>query len=136
MASALLLCGLLCGAPVASGFSRAGAPVTATATREARRFAPAGPLRSAEGEHGDEGGNGETPPGAADPEPEPPSSLWDRANAFLDTPILDANNRSDQGAVAEALKEFVRDEPELAQVTFSVAVVAAMVLATRLAVSL
>ena len=30
--------------------------------------------------------------------------LFDQINAFLDTPILDANDRSDQGAVAETLK--------------------------------
>ena len=62
-------------------------------------------------------------------------SLLDKFNDFLDTPILDANNRSDQGAVAEVLKEFVRDEPEIAQVAFSVVVVALMVLATRVAMS-
>lgn len=64
------------------------------------------------------------------------SSVLDKFNDFLDTPILDANNRSNQGAVAEVLKEFVRDEPEIAQVTFSVVVVALMVLATRVATSL
>jgi len=63
-------------------------------------------------------------------------SLLDKFNNFLDTPILDANNRSDEGAVAEVLKEFVRDEPEIAQVTFSVAVVAILVLVTRLAMSM
>jgi hypothetical protein len=63
-------------------------------------------------------------------------SLLDKVNNFLDTPILDANNRSNEGAVAEVLKEFVRDEPEIAQVTFSVAVVAILVLVTRLAMSM
>ena len=63
-------------------------------------------------------------------------SLLDKVNNFLDTPILDANNRSDQGAVAETLKEFVRDEPEIAQVTFSVVVVAFLALATRAFMSL
>ncbi len=58
-------------------------------------------------------------------------SLFDKVNDFLDTPILDANNRSNQGALAETLKDFVRDEPELAQVTFSVAVVAILALVTR-----
>mmetsp|Transcript_4131 Transcript_4131/g.9829 ORF Transcript_4131/g.9829 Transcript_4131/m.9829 type:complete len:152 (+) Transcript_4131:108-563(+) len=58
-------------------------------------------------------------------------SLFDKVNEFLDTPILDANNRSNQGALAETLKDFVRDEPELAQVTFSVAVVAILALVTR-----
>mmetsp|Transcript_2141 Transcript_2141/g.4342 ORF Transcript_2141/g.4342 Transcript_2141/m.4342 type:complete len:157 (-) Transcript_2141:373-843(-) len=66
---------------------------------------------------------------------ESPLSLWDKVNKFLDTPILDANNRSDQGAIAETLKEFVRDEPELAQVTFSVVVVVVLVLGTRLVIS-
>ena len=65
-----------------------------------------------------------------------PLSLLDKVNNFLDTPILDANNRSNEGAVAEVLKEFVRDEPEIAQVTFSVAVVAILVLVTRLAMSM
>ncbi len=63
-------------------------------------------------------------------------SLFDKVNDFLDTPILDANNRSDQGALAEALKEFVRDEPEIAQVTFSVVVVAILALLTRAVMSL
>ena len=63
-------------------------------------------------------------------------SLLDKLNKFLDTPILDANNRSDQGAVSEVLKEFVRDEPEIAQVTFSVAVVAILVLVTKFVTSL
>mmetsp|Transcript_10925 Transcript_10925/g.22686 ORF Transcript_10925/g.22686 Transcript_10925/m.22686 type:complete len:148 (-) Transcript_10925:689-1132(-) len=58
-------------------------------------------------------------------------SLFDKVNDFLDTPILDANNRSDQGALAETLKDFVRDEPELAQVTFSVLVVVILALVTR-----
>ena len=62
-------------------------------------------------------------------------SLFDKVNNFLDTPILDANNRSDQGALAETLKEFVRDEPEIAQVTFSVVVVAIMVVLTRIVTS-
>eukprot|EP00534_Pseudo-nitzschia_fraudulenta_P000215 CAMPEP_0201131518 /NCGR_PEP_ID=MMETSP0850-20130426/42938_1 /ASSEMBLY_ACC=CAM_ASM_000622 /TAXON_ID=183588 /ORGANISM="Pseudo-nitzschia fraudulenta, Strain WWA7" /LENGTH=151 /DNA_ID=CAMNT_0047401569 /DNA_START=98 /DNA_END=553 /DNA_ORIENTATION=- len=62
-------------------------------------------------------------------------SPLEKLNRFLDTPILDANNRSDQGAVAETLKEFVRDEPEIAQVTFSVVVVAMMVLVTRVVLS-
>jgi hypothetical protein len=64
------------------------------------------------------------------------SSILDKINDFLDTPILDANNRSDQGAVAETLKEFVRDEPEIAQVTFSVVVVAVMVVVTKAVTSL
>eukprot|EP00535_Pseudo-nitzschia_heimii_P003857 CAMPEP_0197177096 /NCGR_PEP_ID=MMETSP1423-20130617/2824_1 /TAXON_ID=476441 /ORGANISM="Pseudo-nitzschia heimii, Strain UNC1101" /LENGTH=172 /DNA_ID=CAMNT_0042626589 /DNA_START=77 /DNA_END=595 /DNA_ORIENTATION=+ len=72
----------------------------------------------------------------ADDGDENEKSILDKINDFLDTPILDANDRSDQGPVAEALKEFVRDEPELAQVTFSVAVVAVLVAVTRLATSL
>jgi len=59
-------------------------------------------------------------------------SFLDKINDFLDTPILDANNRSNQGAIAEFLKEFVRDEPEIAQVTFSVVVVAILALLTKL----
>lgn len=66
-----------------------------------------------------------------DDEDDSEKSLFDKVNDFLDTPILDANNRSDQGALAETLKEFVRDEPELAQVTFSVVVVAILALVTR-----
>ena len=62
-------------------------------------------------------------------------SVLDKINNFLDTPILDANNRSDQGALAETLKEFVRDEPEIAQVTFSVVVVAIMVVLTKVITS-
>ena len=60
------------------------------------------------------------------------SSLFDQINDFLDTPILDANNRSDQGAVAETLKRFVRREPQLASITFSAVVVAFMFLLVRL----
>ena len=71
-----------------------------------------------------------------DDESEEEGSLFDKINNFLDTPILDANNRSDQGAVAETLKEFVRDEPEIAQVTFSVVVVAILALATKTIMSL
>ena len=63
------------------------------------------------------------------------ASLFDKVNNFLDTPILDANNRSDQGALAEALKEFVRDEPEIAQVTFSAVVVAILVIISRIVLS-
>mmetsp|Transcript_11068 Transcript_11068/g.27220 ORF Transcript_11068/g.27220 Transcript_11068/m.27220 type:complete len:152 (-) Transcript_11068:761-1216(-) len=51
------------------------------------------------------------------------SSPFAKINSFLDTPILDANNKSDQGAVAEALKDFVRDEPQVAQIAFSGAAV-------------
>lgn len=50
-------------------------------------------------------------------------NILQKINSFLDTPILDANNRSDQGLIAEALKSFVRDEPQVAQVTFSAVVV-------------
>ena len=58
-------------------------------------------------------------------------NILDKINKFLDTPILDANNRSNQGAVAETLKGFVRDEPEIAQVAFSIVVVAAMALGLK-----
>ena len=59
-------------------------------------------------------------------------SILDKINKFLDTPILDANNRSNQGQLSELLKEFVRDEPELAQVTFSAIVVALLFLIFKL----
>lgn len=58
--------------------------------------------------------------------------LFDQINAFLDTPILDANDRSDQGAVAETLKRFVRREPQIASITFSAVVVAFMFLLVRI----
>lgn len=77
----------------------------------------------------------ETTEGEASSEDSSEESLLDKLNSFLDTPILDANNRSDQGALAETLKEFVRDEPEIAQVTFSVVVVAIMVVLTRIVTS-
>eukprot|EP00560_Eucampia_antarctica_P008098 CAMPEP_0197826598 /NCGR_PEP_ID=MMETSP1437-20131217/3541_1 /TAXON_ID=49252 ORGANISM="Eucampia antarctica, Strain CCMP1452" /NCGR_SAMPLE_ID=MMETSP1437 /ASSEMBLY_ACC=CAM_ASM_001096 /LENGTH=147 /DNA_ID=CAMNT_0043427105 /DNA_START=187 /DNA_END=630 /DNA_ORIENTATION=- len=64
------------------------------------------------------------------------NSLLDQLNDFLDTPILDANNKSDQGPMAEALKNFVRDESELAQITFSVAVVSIIFLILRLYLTL
>jgi hypothetical protein len=47
----------------------------------------------------------------------------ERLNSLLDTPILDANNKQNQGPVVEALKNFVRDDAELASLTFSVVVV-------------
>ena len=71
-------------------------------------------------------------PAATENDEESLSSPLDKLNKFLDTPILDANNRQDQGFVAETLKEFVRNEPELAQVSFSIAVVAIMVLLLKL----
>ena len=82
-----------------------------------------------------EGDETETTEGEASSEDSSEASLLDKVNSFLDTPILDANNRSDQGALAETLKEFVRDEPEIAQVTFSVVVVAIMVVLTRVVTS-
>lgn len=45
--------------------------------------------------------------------------IFTRINSLLDTPILDANNKGDQGPITEALKDFVRDDPQLAQITFS-----------------
>ena len=71
--------------------------------------------------------------------PEDPSRKGGRtppATSFWDTPILDANDRSDQGPVAELLKKFVRSEPELASVTFSVVVILLLVGATRLVLTL
>mmetsp|Transcript_42206 Transcript_42206/g.62498 ORF Transcript_42206/g.62498 Transcript_42206/m.62498 type:complete len:182 (+) Transcript_42206:45-590(+) len=46
--------------------------------------------------------------------------ILDKINAFLDTPILDPNEKTDQGPIQEALKGFVRDDPETAQLAFSV----------------
>ena len=62
-------------------------------------------------------------------------SLWENVNQFLDTPIVDANNRTNQGPVQEVLKEFVREEPELAQITFSLVVVAVLFLVTKVVTS-
>ena len=70
--------------------------------------------------------------GSTNAAPKKESSLFDQINDFLDTPILDANDRSDQGAVAETLKRFVRREPQLASITFSAVVVAFMFLLVRL----
>jgi hypothetical protein len=66
-------------------------------------------------------------------DPDPPSkNLFQQINDVLNTPILDANVRSDQGPVAEALKKFVRREPQLASVTFSAVVLATIALLFRL----
>mmetsp|Transcript_26791 Transcript_26791/g.44656 ORF Transcript_26791/g.44656 Transcript_26791/m.44656 type:complete len:144 (-) Transcript_26791:113-544(-) len=62
-------------------------------------------------------------------------SILQKFNDFLDTPILDANNRSNEGPLKEALKEFARDEPELAQVSFSVVVIAILLVITKLVTS-
>mmetsp|Transcript_36175 Transcript_36175/g.84582 ORF Transcript_36175/g.84582 Transcript_36175/m.84582 type:complete len:157 (-) Transcript_36175:434-904(-) len=48
-----------------------------------------------------------------------PESVLDKINAALDAPLLDPNVYSDQGEISEALKEFVRGQPEVAQVVFS-----------------
>lgn len=58
-------------------------------------------------------------------------SILDQINAALDTPILDANERSDQGAIAEALKGFVRSEPQLASISFSAVVVVFLFILVR-----
>ena len=58
-------------------------------------------------------------------------SILDQINAVLDTPILDANERSDQGAIAEALKGFVRSEPQLASFSFSAVVVVFLFILVR-----
>lgn len=60
------------------------------------------------------------------------SSPFAKINSFLDTPILDANNKSDQGVVAEALKDFVRDEPQVAQIAFSGVVVVLFFVGVRI----
>jgi len=56
---------------------------------------------------------------SSDDENSSPDDPLARINSFLDTPILDPNNNDDQGPVLEALKGFVRDDPELAQTVFS-----------------
>lgn len=61
------------------------------------------------------------------------SNPLERLNSFLDTPILDANNRSNQGALSESLKDFVRDDPQMAQVTFSGIAVLFFLLVIRIA---
>ena len=69
----------------------------------------------------------EEPPAQAQESENPLSKL----NSFLDTPILDANNKADEGPIAEALKEFVRDDSEMASITFSVVVVVFFAVVTR-----
>lgn len=58
-------------------------------------------------------------------------SLFSKINKALDTPILDANNKDDQGALVEGLKKFVRDEPELSSISFSVIAVIFFAVLTR-----
>jgi hypothetical protein len=58
-------------------------------------------------------------------------NIWSKLNSILDTPILDANDKKNQGAIVEALKRFVRDDAELASLTFSVVVVIGMAVAAR-----
>jgi hypothetical protein len=60
------------------------------------------------------------------------TSLLDQLNAALDSPILDANNQADQGFVAETLKLFVRGQPEVASVTFSIIVIGMLIGLVRL----
>jgi hypothetical protein len=50
-------------------------------------------------------------------------TVLEKINAVLDRPILDANDWSDQGPIVEPLKKFVRSQPEVASVTFSIIVV-------------
>lgn len=57
--------------------------------------------------------------------------VLDKLNSILDTPILDANNKDDQGPIANGLKNFVRDDPDTASLTFSVVAVILMAVATR-----
>jgi hypothetical protein len=59
-------------------------------------------------------------------------NILQKFNDFLDTPILDANNRSNEGPVKEMLKNFSRDEPELAQISFSVVVILILLVVTKL----
>lgn len=65
------------------------------------------------------------------PRPVRDESPLGKLNAFLDTPLVDANNRSDEGPVAEALKAFVRNDPQVASVTFSGVVILCLVIAVR-----
>eukprot|EP00568_Trieres_chinensis_P009690 CAMPEP_0183307824 /NCGR_PEP_ID=MMETSP0160_2-20130417/19567_1 /TAXON_ID=2839 ORGANISM="Odontella Sinensis, Strain Grunow 1884" /NCGR_SAMPLE_ID=MMETSP0160_2 /ASSEMBLY_ACC=CAM_ASM_000250 /LENGTH=161 /DNA_ID=CAMNT_0025471505 /DNA_START=87 /DNA_END=572 /DNA_ORIENTATION=+ len=91
-----------------------------------RRRPPFSPLGASDGE------------GGADPDADSPASDGDdgnvlsRINSFLDTPILDANDRTDQGALAEALKRFVRKDPQVASVTFSAVVLLSLTGLVRL----
>uniref|UniRef100_A0A7S4NAC2 Uncharacterized protein n=1 Tax=Odontella aurita TaxID=265563 RepID=A0A7S4NAC2_9STRA len=57
--------------------------------------------------------------------------ILDRINSFLDTPILDANDRSEQGPVVDNLKAFVRRDPQVASVTFSIVALLAFVAIAR-----
>lgn len=57
--------------------------------------------------------------------------VLDKLNSVLDTPILDANNKEDQGPIVNGLKNFVRDDPDAASLTFSVVAVILMAVATR-----
>jgi hypothetical protein len=50
-------------------------------------------------------------------------TVLEKINAVLDRPILDANDWSDQGPIVEPLKKFVRSQPEVSSVTFSIIVV-------------
>lgn len=63
-------------------------------------------------------------------------SLLSKMNELLDQPLLDANFRSDEGPVKEALKSFVRNDPTIASVAFSVAATSFFVLLIRLVNSL
>eukprot|EP00747_Dinoflagellata_sp_TGD_P042333 gnl/TRDRNA2_/TRDRNA2_142022_c0_seq1.p1 gnl/TRDRNA2_/TRDRNA2_142022_c0~~gnl/TRDRNA2_/TRDRNA2_142022_c0_seq1.p1 ORF type:complete len:202 (-),score=26.18 gnl/TRDRNA2_/TRDRNA2_142022_c0_seq1:198-803(-) len=60
--------------------------------------------------------------------PAQPANFLERIKGALDQPILDANNREDQGPVAEALKKFVRDDPELASIVFSLSLITSLAL--------
>mmetsp|Transcript_43300 Transcript_43300/g.85098 ORF Transcript_43300/g.85098 Transcript_43300/m.85098 type:complete len:143 (-) Transcript_43300:133-561(-) len=88
---------------------------TGTVARR-RTTNPRRPLAASDGgapDDGDDGGGDGEPPRA-------PPSLLEKIEAALDAPLLDPNDYSDQGWAAEALKEFVRGQPEVAQVAFSV----------------
>lgn len=75
--------------------------------------------------------NEEDVPTSSDVSKRKDKSIFDQINAALDTPILDANERSDQGAIAEALKGFVRSEPQLASISFSAVVVVLLFILVR-----
>uniref|UniRef100_A0A6T6DXR0 Uncharacterized protein n=1 Tax=Craspedostauros australis TaxID=1486917 RepID=A0A6T6DXR0_9STRA len=65
------------------------------------------------------------------PQQQKSGSFLEQLNDALDTPILDANNKSDQGPIAEALKKFVRGQPEVASITFSAVVIIALIFIVR-----
>lgn len=74
-------------------------------------------------------GEGDT---SSDDENSSPNDPFARINSFLDTPILDPNNIKDQGPVLETLKEFVKNDPEFAQLTFQGILILGFLVCVRL----